>query len=400
MNPGVSERSLAAAAAAIVEIDRGRITLDDFLDRSCDADIRRITGHLLFCCFRRRRFIDSIIAALVSRPPKPEVQALLETSLARLFFQSGSSRGSAVNVAVECAKKFRAEKFVNGVLRNALRRDFPVDDAPQAVLPENILRQWSRRFDAETLAEMTGLFLTPAPVTFRLLDGFELPENFPAEAVPGFGDFRFFVTSDPEKVLASELFAAGGIYFQDPSTSFAVSLADYRSCRNAVDICAAPGGKALMLSEMMPDVPLTLLDRSAARQKLTAENFARRNRKCDIRTGDARNFSGSYDLVLADVPCSNTGVFRRRPDALWRYSEKSAAEIISLQQQILHHAATLVSPGGQLIYSTCSIEPEENTIAAGKFIAGNPDFEIVRAGIILPDETRDGAGAVLLRKKE
>ena len=154
-----------------------------------------------------------------------------------------------------------------------------------------------------------------------------------------------------------------------------------------------------MISENLPsDGNLTAFDRSAKRQELTRQNFRKRGLMHKILAGDLKQLSGSFDLVLADVPCSNTGVFRHRPDALWRFSEKDLSTVVALQQEILEHAARLTAPGGQLVYSTCSLEPEENILMVQEFIARHPDFSLQKGETFLPGKFSDGASAYLLRR--
>jgi 16S rRNA (cytosine967-C5)-methyltransferase len=116
-------------------------------------------------------------------------------------------------------------------------------------------------------------------------------------------------------------------------------------------------------------------------------------------SGDPAILTGTYDLVLADVPCSNTGVFRHRPDALWRFSEKDLAEITAIQRDILEHAARLTACGGQLVYSTCSLEPEENIEMVENFLVRHPEFTLRSGSTILPESSADGASAFLLVKR-
>ena len=151
-----------------------------------------------------------------------------------------------------------------------------------------------------------------------------------------------------------------------------------------------------MMWEQLPQgAELTAFDKSVQRQKLTRENFRKRNMPCRVQTGSHLELSGSYDLVLADVPCSNTGVFRHRPDALWRFREKDLTETLKLQKQLLETAARLTAPGGQLVYSTCSIEPEENDKMTELFVKSNPDFELISRQTILPTLQNDGAFSAL-----
>ena len=151
-----------------------------------------------------------------------------------------------------------------------------------------------------------------------------------------------------------------------------------------------------MIAENLPsDGKLTAFDRSKNRQILTQQNFDRRGLKHKVLSGKLEELTGTFDLVLADVPCSNTGVFRHRPDALWRFSEKELTAVTELQREILEHAARLTAPGGQLVYSTCSLEPEENILMAEDFAARHPDFKLAEGKTLLPDENADGASAFL-----
>ncbi|MPN25604.1 Ribosomal RNA small subunit methyltransferase B [bioreactor metagenome] len=115
-------------------------------------------------------------------------------------------------------------------------------------------------------------------------------------------------------------------------------------------------------------------------------------------TAEPGNLAGEFDLVMADVPCSNTGVFRRRPDALWRFDHGELTKIAALQHSILDAAAARVAPGGQLVYSTCSIEPEENDRQMEAFTAEHPDFSLGGREFLLPCREHDGAYACLLRR--
>lgn len=388
---------MRAAATGIAEIETGRVTLDEYLDRREIASCRKIVAHLLLTYFRRKRALDARVNSLVTRAPRPEVSALLRAAATRIFFQTASPREIAVSVAVDLAKKCHADKFVNAVLHRLLESKSAFPDLPEEVLPPEIFRRWSLRFSPDVMQKLTRLFLAEAPFAYRAeCDDLAIPD---AEALPGFGNFSFF-TAPAATVLTSSAMKEGKIYIQDPATSFAVSLIDPDGVQNAADLCAAPGGKALMLARILSrNAGLFLFDASKKRQMLTRENFALRKIKANIRVAEAQKVRGSYDLVVADVPCSNTGVFRRRPDALWRFDEDMQKKLLQIQQEILFHAATLVSPGGQLLLSSCSIEEEENILLAEKLEAAFPAFRRMAGGIILPEATRDGAGAFIWRKE-
>ena len=148
----------------------------------------------------------------------------------------------------------------------------------------------------------------------------------------------------------------------------------------------------------------TAADRSAARIEAMRANFERLHLP-SIRTAAADALhppfdEETFDLVFLDVPCSNTGVPRRRPDALWRFCTARLKEITELQKQILNAQIRLVRPGGHLLYSTCSIEPEEDRLQISAFLSAHPDCEPVAMRLLTPSATHDGAFAALLRKKQ
>ncbi len=393
---------LEDAVNAMTAIESEGVSLDDVLDfRLAHPEFRRTVSSLLFQYFRRKRFIDGWIARLAPRPPRPPLRRVLAAALTQLRFQTGIAPQSAANVAVDFVKAgghCSESRFVNAVLRNALGAIPPLSDEPAEVLPPALFRRWNARFRPEELEALIEAFLIPAGFTFRAERDF-VPGVLASAGIPAYGKFRFYFSEDPGRVLGSEALRRGEIYIQDPAASLAPSLPDFSGVRSILDLCAAPGGKSLMLAEQMePGATLVAADRSARRQRLTADNFRRRGLNFTILTAEPHEVTGEFDLVLADVPCSNTGVFRRRPDALWRFNGSELARILRLQEEILNAAASRVAPGGQLVYSTCSIELEENALQVERFLSGHADFRKVSARQILPSVESDGAYACLLRR--
>lgn len=393
-NSGTLGNVLLYASEAVLLIDSGRVTLDEALDHA-PADFRRTLEHLMVNIYRFRKSIRKSWQKFCRKKSSPEIAALLDTALTQCRFQTSVEPYSVVNVAVTLAKKHHADKFVNAVLRAVLAEKFSLPERADDILPDEVLSRWRKFFLPEEVEKFAGLFLTPAPFTFRLCDDSPLPDG--ACAVEAFPPFVFGTTPAPGKLLASPEFADGSYYIQDPAASLAVALAapHVSGCRTLLDLCCAPGGKTLMAAELLgPAVEITAADISARRQKLTAENFARHRKKGRIITAAPEDISGVFDWVIADLPCSNTGVFRRRPDALWRFSEKSLSEVMTLQKSILRRAAELTAPGGWLLCSSCSIEADENEAFAGE-LSG---FTLIAGKTLLPDQTHDGAFAALWQK--
>ena len=392
-----AETILLAAADAIGMICRGACTLDDYLDFHAPPDHRRTVEHLLLAFFRHRRFFQDELKKIASREPDPQIKNLILSAFTQIRFQNRIAMQSAVSVAVDAAKKYRADKFVNAVLRKFAAAGTPLPDDPEHILPEAVYARWKKRFTAEQLQELSRLFTSEADFTFRLAKGAEQP-GFKCEYLGKTGLFDFYRSDAADAVNSAEL-KAGKIYIQDPAAAHAPSVPDYSAVKTVLDLCAAPGGKSLMMSEnLTDDAVLTAFDRSQARQKLTKQNFDKKNLRHKVVWGDLADLTGSFDLVLADVPCSNTGVYKRRPDALWRFSSTELRKITVLQKEILSHAARLTAAGGQLVYSTCSIEPEENGSLIDGFLTEHPEFVQLCRQTVLPDDKSDGCSFALLKK--
>ena len=391
---GAIIRTAAAGMLAVTETDHA---LDEVLD-DCPAELRRSVGHLLFNYFRHKRFVDAALAEFLTKPPRPQVYALLRAAAAQLFFQSAIAPESAVNVAVDAARRFHASGLVNAVLRRVLENKRPAPDTPEEVLPPELLAAWKRRFTPEELAEQTEVLLTEPLFSFRMCRDFPPPAG--AAPLPGWGKFRFFSAADPGGFLASAEFGNGEAYVQDPATSLAPSLPDYTQINSALELCAAPGGKTLMLAEKLrPGAKLVAADRSRKRQERTKANCAKYKVDAEVVVAEPHELSGSFDLVLADVPCGNSGVFRRRPDAMWRYSVERRSELAALQRSILDEAARLTGLNGQLVYSTCSIEPEEDDLLVAAFLKDHSDFQLLKSRLLLPSHVNDGAFAALMIRR-
>jgi len=402
---GAAEHILETALAGLEWTDRGG-SLDDFLDRA-DAECRRSAGFVLFAFFRHKKAIDRLLAGFIRKTPDRKIMHLLEIAATQVFFCRGIAGNSAVNVAVGwCRAQISrsAAGFVNAVLHKITPLPPPEDVSPEAVLPDPVLHRWRAQFSPEEIAGFARTFLTQPETTFRCTAG-EPPDAeelaaLDAETVPTpFPDcpFPFYRTRDPGKLLASPSWQTGRWYIQDPAAAMAVSLADFRHVRRALDVCAAPGGKSLMIAEKLPPGGLLVAaDRSEARQKRTRENFLCRN--WDFPTPAATpeelpEHWRDFDLVLADVPCSNTGVFRGRPDALWHFRADTVAELADLQTHLVLAAADRVAPGGQLLYSTCSIDREENEERCAAFLRERSDFRDGGEKRLLPCPEHDGAYA-------
>jgi len=224
-------------------------------------------------------------------------------------------------------------------------------------------------------------------------------EDLLAKARPDLGPHVVLLEGGRSGFRESPAFREGLFVVQDATAQEAAHLLDPRPGERILDLCAAPGGKTTYLAELTRDeATIVATDFSAGRLR-KVEETARRlglrsitTRALDARRPDALG-GERFDAVLVDAPCSNTGVLRRRPEARWRYSPKSQRKIVATEEQILATALRLVKPGGRLVYSVCSIEPEEGKGLVAK-LGLTPEREILR--LPRPDGG-DGGYAALVR---
>lgn len=395
------EEILAGARDALLAIENADCTLDDLLDDEKFRNMRRILSHLLLGYFKHKKVIDSTLAEFFRKTPAPPTHALLKAALTQALLQKRMAPQAVVNVAVEVAKKERNQGFVNAVLRRALEKSSgkELSTLPEDVLPETLLARWKKHFTHPQLQELTTAFLSTPEFTFRMERG-TVPASFDYHEAYTI-DKRFpFGAAAPAHVLESEEFKSGNIYIQDPAASLAPSMAPEESFECILDLCSAPGGKSLMLLEKYPEVKKFIAyDRSARRHKLTEKNFALRKIFHTV-TCDPACLEEKWNLILIDAPCTNTGVFRRRPDALWRFSSAELYKTVDIQRELLDFSAARLASGGYILYSTCSIESEEDEKQVENFLNTHADFTLINQKKLLPGTLHDGAFCALLAKKQ
>ncbi len=373
-----------------------------------------IFHHTLLTILRHQAVIDWLLDRHASGRVRPRLRRVLRWGLAQVLYMHGLPAPVAADTCVRFVRRRcgRHEAgFVNALIRRLaaagserLLADV-ANDAPAAValeLGEPLYAKWSDRFAADELARLSDVLLTPAPLTVRLLPGAPEPGLAFLTPMPRPSWARsasLWSCADPAAFFQSAEFARGDFYVQDPSTLLAPTLLAVTRGERVADVCSAPGGKSLVLAEALAGQGgLVCSDRSWRRMQRVRQNLARTSRVhlavADVAAAPFRR--GAFDAILLDVPCTNTGVVRRRPDVRWRFSEQKLQELVRVQEQILLAAAELVKPGGRVVYSTCSIEPEENALQVEKFVARRADFAQVEACELLPASGHDGAFAALL----
>ena len=331
-----------------------------------------------------------------------ETQNAVRLGLAQLLVLDMTPH-AAVNETVEYAG--RAGALVNAVLRRALREKEQLlaarDAAPLAIRcshPEWLVQRWIKQLGeagASALCEWNQL---PAPLYVRINQ--LRPKPAPFEFVEDAGNGFFRVEHLPGPAIES-----GACYVQDPSTAIAPSLLAPTPSHAVLDACAAPGGKSALLAQLMRnDGRIIATDSSGKRVKRLAANLERLGVQ-NVTTmqhdwiarpnGPIEN--KKFDRILLDVPCSNTGVMRRRVDVRWRLKESEFATLAELQLQLLNNCSKFLKPGGILVYSTCSIDSEENEQVVQKALDANPRLKLTQTKQVLPHrDGMDGAFAARL----
>lgn len=409
------EAVLKTAWEALDLMQKNSLSLDEYLDDlNSDPVMRRRAGSLLFAYFRNLKRVEKSLLYCCRKPPEKRLRELLSLALAMAHYQSSLSAQSVVNIAVTLIKKEFdnfAGKFANAVLRKALQN---IKSENCDLLPNVVASRWRKEFGREKTLQLSELFAAIPADTVRLRSNFTAAESDDMQSMDLDLPWQFYTCTDLGRLLQSGEFAQGAFYIQDAAPAMIGGLLQKYAEKlpskvSLLDLCAAPGGKFIMDHELLTDCQKIIkravaVDRSARRLKLVRENCRRCGINAEFTAGDASEKSllqgELFDLVTCDVPCSNSGVFRRRPDALHRWKSAELKRIVPLQKAILDNAAEKCAPGGLLVYSTCSLEREENQAVIEEFLAGNPDFELLESQLFMPTAQNDGTfGAVLYRQK-
>jgi 16S rRNA (cytosine967-C5)-methyltransferase len=391
--------------------------------------------HLVFGVVRHFGRLESALGRLIAHPPRFSTRAVLFVAGFELIEAKGTPEADGiaakvVHHAVEQTKTLASpaeSRLVNAVVRKliaALAGAAPVAGKKGAAVgpnepaelaeyfshPEWLVRMWLKQFGAEATRTLLEWNQQPATVYARWR-GTDAAEVRPDWLKPTQWD-GFFEVESGKWTKVEPLLRSGKLYLQDPGTRLAVGLLAPQAGETVLDVCAAPGGKSLLIADMMKSGKVVAMDVPGARIDRLKENLARANGvdvalvQCDVLAEPVmalreHALPESYAAVLIDVPCSNTGVMRHRADVKWRLQEGDFKKHPKQQLALLHAAARLVAPGGRLVYSTCSLDAAENERVVAEFFnsrAGGP-FKLEKSVQSLPWVTgHDGAGAFLLRK--
>ena len=330
------------------------------------------------------------------------VRIALRLGLYQLRFLTRIPASAAVNESVSLVRAARlssATAFVNAVLRRATREaeydpaaevSDPLEKiAVQTSHPVWLLERWAKAFGIEEAGAFARANNVVPPTAFRVVRTRANQEEVLAKLNAA------GATVEPSEVAADawrvsgatsvlrELTAAGHIYLQDEASQLVPQLLKVESAERVLDLCAAPGGKTTLMADRARDEAMIVAaDRSATRMETVIATSGLQELKSIepvlLDAAEQLPFKpGSFDKVLVDAPCSGTGTLRRNPEIRWRLSTADIDAFAEKQKRILSRAADAVKPGGRLVYSTCSVEREENEDVIAEFLARDDRFRVV-----------------------
>ncbi|MBD2257753.1 16S rRNA (cytosine(967)-C(5))-methyltransferase [Pseudanabaena sp. FACHB-2040] len=372
---------------------------------------RAFVTELVYGSVRRQRTLDTLIDQLGKKKAHQqpaEIRAILHLGLYQLRYLSTVPPSAAVNTSVDLVKAgslSRLSGVVNGILRQYLRLQKGESDTPQDPLwlpsdpvaavavrhsyPDWIVRLWYERLGLEATEDLCRWFNQSPHIDLRVNRcQIALEDVEAAFAAAGVQTERLNplpdalrLTNPAGSVTALPGYAEGWWSVQDASAQLVAYLVNPQPGEVIVDACAAPGGKATHLAELMGDQgTVWACDRTTSRLKKIKTNSARLQlNSLKTYTGDSRDlpkFHGQADRVLIDAPCSGLGTLHRHADARWRQSPETAHELVTLQRALLEEAARWAKPEATMVYATCTLNPEENEGVVEQFLQQHPDWHI------------------------
>lgn len=393
---GLLPRELAADL--ITAVLHQRHALDEALARGfasarfagLEARDRALARQIAATTLRYARPLQALLDQRLDKPLHPRyarVSAILLSAAAQLC-RLATPPHAAISLAVEQTRLARGarhlDKLVNAVLRGLVRDAVSLSDAPamaRDAFPEWMWRRWAQNFGEDTAQAIAAASLNEAALDLTVKsDPLVWAERLGGVALAT-GTVRLVAGGRIEEL---EGFATGDWWVQDAAAALPARLLDATAdtALEVADLCAAPGGKTALLAAAGARV--TAVDISADRLARLSSNLERLNLSAELVEADVAAWSPDrqFDAVLLDAPCTATGTIRRHPDIPHLKRESDIAGLAVLQASLLSNTARLVRPGGQLVYCTCSLEPEEGEAQIVAFLQTHPDFKVsaIKAG--------------------
>ncbi|WP_129792075.1 RsmB/NOP family class I SAM-dependent RNA methyltransferase [Sphingosinicella sp. CPCC 101087] len=386
--PGLAARRLALHL--LDGVLRKGLPLESVLESAgrqlAKAEDRALAHAIAAEALRRLPDLDALIDRATSRrlPGDAKARSALRIALVQALVL-GTPPHAAIATALPLVEG-GPRRLLHGVFGTVLRKGWSLPDVP--ALPAPVAERWRKAWGPEVVDAAARLIAVPPPLDLIFaddpapagLDGvslvpghLRLPRGSAVAGLAGYGEGRWWV--------------------QDISASIPAGLLGPGDGRTALDLCAAPGGKTMQLASAGWRV--TAVDISESRLARLCENLARTRLEAEIVAADVMSWQPSepVDAILLDAPCSATGIFRRHPDVLHRVRPSAIGGLAEAQKAMLARAASWLKPGGTLVYSVCSLEPEEGEMVADSFLASEAGFHREEVRRILPGAWLDQGGA-------
>jgi len=379
-------------------------------NKTSNLDRRFITELVNGTTKLRRRIDFGIQVFLKEKLEKltPWIRNILRMGIYQVDYMDKVPESAAVNESVKLAKKYGhsgTAGLVNAVLRSYIRekdkilipRENPVEFLGIFYsFPDWMMEKWLSEYGEENSIKLCGYFNAKPKISFRVNllktgpDSIEKKLN--AEKIE-YQKSRwlenFYTFTSPVDLENLDILNQGFIYIQDESTALPVLLLNPQAGETVLDLCAAPGGKTILMAEKMQNQgKIIALDKSLNKLKLISENCQRLGVKIvETKMGDGTDFKTEpADKILIDAPCSGLGVLERNSEARWYKQEKDLKRLSQLQLDLLNNAKELLKKGGIMVYSTCSLAKEENEMVIERFLQENKNFSLPDASEYLNPE--------------
>ncbi len=387
-----------------------------------------LAHELVLGVLRWQLFLDKIVEHFAKRSVESldlQVRIALRLGLYQLRFLSRIPAAAAVNESVTLvrgAKLSSAAAFVNAVLRRAIREsDYDPAAAAQdriekiataASHPVWLIERWANSFgidEAETFARANNEI---PPTAFRVAHTraskdeilLELTNAGASISSSNVAEHAYRISGAP--ALLRQLSSAGQIYLQDEASQLVPQLLDVQPGERVLDLCAAPGGKTTLIADRAHDnASIVAADRYPSRLAtiITTSALHQLHSITPMLLDASQPLPfppATFDRVLVDAPCSGTGTLRRNPEIRWRLINDDIENFAVAQKLFLHNAAAVVKPGGRLVYSTCSVERDENEAVVEDFLKSHPRFHVSKTLRTWPHrEGTDGFFIAVLEDK-
>ncbi len=361
---------------------------------------RAFATRLTMGVIERKLTLDYIISKFCKKP-KPRVLVILEIGVYQIYFMKKVPERAAVNECVKLAKENALgayAAFVNAVLRKTAENKIEIEEEEDWVrysVPKELLSMWEKDYGSDTVKEFLPNMLKEAPLfvipnTLRVTEEKlrEILKNEGIEAKSVGGALKLDYTGD---IAELKEFKEGLFFAEDLSSNSAVRALAPRKGETVLDVCAAPGGKAFTACTLMQgEGSIYAFDIHESRVKLIEDGAKRLGMDIGAKKQDALEYSTDVpraDKIICDVPCSGYGTARRKPEVKYKGLEE-IKELPKIQLKILRNSARYLKPGGRVLYSTCTLNKNENERVVEKFLDENKNFENIEMKTEFP--TKEG----------